>query len=235
MAWRHDRMFRSLVAVSAVAILFAGCSRSTASAPAPAPDPEAASAAAAIASSEAWVAQSKALRSALTPVESPGEQIVKLGYADALAMAQPLMVDVQNDDSDGAALFGLWAAKRMAWLDVAVPKDETTWALTMKDSDETRGKRLCASGSIVQIEVEKTAAGKLGTGLLRSYGGNLYRFFAAGSTGDLVESSDCRLCGVIAGKYDYSNSAGGTGHAVALVGMFDLPQNRTKKASVSSN
>jgi hypothetical protein len=33
---------------------------------------------------------------------------------------------------------------------------------------------------------------------------------------------------VVAGKYDYVNSGGGTGHAVAAVGMFDLPDNRRR-------
>lgn len=28
------------------------------------------------------------------------------------------------------------------------------------------------------------------------------------------------------GKYHYPNSAGGVGHGIRLVGMFDLPENR---------
>lgn len=49
---------------------------------------------------------------------------------------------------------------------------------------------------------------------------------SAGSTATLVQQSRARLCGVVIGTYDYSNSAGGKGHAVSLVGMFDLAENR---------
>jgi hypothetical protein len=31
---------------------------------------------------------------------------------------------------------------------------------------------------------------------------------------------------VVTGKYSYANSGGGTGHAVTLVGVFDLPENK---------
>jgi hypothetical protein len=60
---------------------------------------------------------------------------------------------------------------------------------------------------------------------------NLYRFYAVGSTGSIVESSSARFCGVAIGKYDYTNSMGGAGHAVAAVGMFDLPENRKPGAT----
>ncbi len=62
-----------------------------------------------------------------------------------------------------------------------------------------------------------------------SNGGNIYRFLAAGSSGTLVPQSYGRFCGVVTGTYDYSNSGGGTGHAVEMVGMFDLPENKPKK------
>jgi hypothetical protein len=149
-----------------------------------------------------------------------------------------MMTDTANDDSDGTMLFAAWASNHMRWTDVAVTKDETTYALTRKDSDEARGKRLCASGSIIQIEVHKLkdqGIGKLATGLLMSYGGNIFEFMAAGSTGDLVQNSQARLCGVVTGTYDYTNSAGGTGHAVTVVGMFDLPENKSKQPTPTTN
>jgi hypothetical protein len=86
------------------------------------------------------------------------------------------------------------------------------------------------SGQIVQIAVVKVpGAGKLAEGLLLSDGGNIYHYTAAGSSGTLVAQSSGRFCGVVIGNYDYSNSAGGTGHAVSPVGMFDLPENKPKK------
>lgn len=49
------------------------------------------------------------------------------------------------------------------------------------------------------------------------------------STGRLVEDSRARLCGFVTGKYSYSNSGGGSSHAVQLVGMFKLPENTGPK------
>jgi hypothetical protein len=153
-------------------------------------------------------------------------------YAQAFAFARPTMADAVEKDSGGAVLFAAWASKHMQWSDVGVATDETTFALTQKDSDETRGKRLCTTGSVVEIHVDKIEGlGKLSEGLLSNYGGHLFRFLAAGSTGTLVEQSQARFCGAVIGNYEYSNSAGGTGHAVSLVGMFDLPENKPKKKS----
>jgi hypothetical protein len=87
---------------------------------------------------EALAAASEALASPPVPPETPFQQIDKLEYAAAFALAKPQMEDVPDKDSDGEVLFGLWASKHMKWSDVAVAKDETSFALTRKDSDETR-------------------------------------------------------------------------------------------------
>lgn len=147
-------------------------------------------------------------------------------------MAVPLMEDETGGEggSRGSLLFTVWAAKHMHWSDVSVAKDETSYALVRKDSESERGKRMCTSGQLVQIEVERLpTGGKVSTGLLDSNAGNLYHFITAGSSGQLVEQSYARVCGVVTGSYDYENSAGGTGHAVGLIGMFDLPENKPKK------
>jgi hypothetical protein len=54
---------------------------------------------------------------------------------------------------------------------------------------------------------------------------DLIKFVAAGSTGQLVAQSRARFCGATTGKYSYSNSGGGTSHAVQMVGMFRVPEN----------
>jgi hypothetical protein len=138
------------------------------------------------------------------------------------------MVEKFNKTSDGTLLLAAWAAKHMRWDDVAVAKDETTPALVLKDPDEERGKRVCFTGKIVQIEVEKLDIGKINDGLLMVgyYDTTLFHFVNVGSSGTLVEKNQARLCGVVTGKYDYSNSGGGTGHAIEIVGMWDLPENK---------
>ena len=161
------------------------------------------------------------------PVETNLDRVAKLAtFAEAMAFTKPKMDDSVNKLDEGTALLALWSAKGLVWADVAVTKNETTFAAVLKDPDEARGKRVCVSGSIVEIEVEKVRTGKIFDGLLHDYAGNLYKFSAVRGTGDLVAQSQTRMCGVITGKYDYSNSAGGTGHAIKIVGIFDLPENK---------
>ncbi len=159
--------------------------------------------------------------------ETPIQKLGKMpSYEGALEYTKPKMEDSVNKLDEGTALLALWSAKSLRWNDVAVAKNETSFAAVLKDPDEARGKRVCVSGSLVQIEVEKTAMGKIFSGLLHDYSGNLYNFQAVRSSGELVARSQARMCGVITGKYDYSNSGGGMGHAINIVGIFDLPENR---------
>ncbi len=148
--------------------------------------------------------------------------------SDALRLTLPLMDDTVNQQSDGAVMLAMWAALHMKWADVGVAKNETSTAKLMKDSDANRGKRMCVSGSIIQIAKQRGAP--IYAGLLNGfYGAGIAHFFAVGDTGDLVENSETRFCGVATGRYVYGNSGGGTSHAISLVGMFDLPENNPSK------
>jgi len=159
------------------------------------------------------------------------ERLDAMGYAQAFATVRGDMTDAVDQDSPGTAVFGIWAADHMQWSDVAVDTDETTNALARKDSDAARGKRLCASGNVGQIVVDKSvlprhlAAGQFVTG-----SGGYYHFIAVRSTGALVIDSWARFCGVVTGLFDFANSGGGTTHAVTVVGMFDLPENKAQQA-----
>ncbi len=172
----------------------------------------------------------------VAPVPPPVPQLTPIQklqaiptFAGALIATIPMMTDARNDTSPGAEALTIWGIGHMKWSDVAVTKDETSIALVKKDSDEARGKRVCYGGSLIQIEVVKDEWGKSATGLLVTNDTSLIHFSAVGSTGDLVAQSPARICGVVIGKYDYSNSGGGVGHAVQVVGMFDLPANRAPK------
>ena len=162
------------------------------------------------------------------PPETAAQKLAKMDFSEAVAFVRPLMSDETNDTSKGALLFAVWGMQKMRWADVAVQKNETTFALVQKDPEEARGKRLCVSGMVVQIQVSRTDLGKVNEGLLVSDSGDIYNFGMVGDSGDLVSQSRARMCGVVIGRYDYSNSGGGTGHAIQLVGMFDLPENRGK-------
>lgn len=162
------------------------------------------------------------------PQPSPIEIIQsKNSFEDALAFAKPFMKDSINSLDIGALLFAIWANNNLTWQDVFVQSNETSFARVMKDSDEERGKKMCVRGSIIEISTDKTSEyGKFYHGGMFSGRGDVVRFTAVKSTGDIVESSYARLCGIVTGKYSYSNSSGGTTHAINIVGMFDLPENK---------
>ncbi len=168
-----------------------------------------------------------------TPAEDPDPTktaLIKMDTMTALGafvFSKPLMADTVAADSGGSALFALWGARRMRWSDVYVQADETTFAKVRKDSSDQIGKRMCSAGQVVEIHAEKPATGgHVASGLLMSDSEHIYRFIAAGSSGDLGQDSRANFCGFVTGNYDYPNSMGGTGHAVTVVGMFDLPENR---------
>lgn len=50
----------------------------------------------------------------------------------------------------------------------------------------------------------------------------------SGDTGDLVQNSAARICGIVTGVSDYANTGGGQTPSVTIVGLFDLPANRAK-------
>ena len=145
---------------------------------------------------------------------------------DAVEVVKPLMTDTFDETSPGASLFAAWATSRMRWEHVQ-NRNETSFALVQKDSEEARGRRMCIAGMIVEIAVKRRVEAKTAEGLLWRRG-NIVRFIAIGSTGNLVQRQSARFCGVVIGKHDYSNSGGGVGHAVEMVGMFEIPQNKVR-------
>lgn len=168
------------------------------------------------------------------PVAEPPSVIERLAttesFTEALEMVRPEMTDTRDEISPGAMLMSLWGASHMRWEDVGVAKNETSFALVQKDSDAARGKRMCTKGTIIQIAKEDLGESKVFEGLMLTNYSDITRFVAVGSTGNLVGRSRARFCGVVIGTYDYENSGGGVGHAIALVGMFDLKENRTSSA-----
>lgn len=138
------------------------------------------------------------------------------------------MKDTDNGKvSNGAAKLAIWSAENMRWDELnALPIGK--YAMVMKDSESQLGNRICVSGSVIEIVVDNSVPGKkIFIGGMFDDGGRIYRFIAVRSTGEVVERSRARFCGVITGQQHYPNSAGGVAHAVFLVGMFDLPENKT--------
>jgi hypothetical protein len=166
-----------------------------------------------------------------TPSPAPREPTVlerldaQTDLAGGLGVIGGRFKDSRDDMDPAAAVFAGWSTKHMTWLDLQkIP--ETKFALVLKDPEAVRGKRLCSSGSIVEIRVDRSSGKPVYIGGLMSPSGNVTRFLAVGSSGELVERSQARVCGVVTGTYSYGNSGGGTTHAVNVVGMFDLPDNK---------
>ncbi len=169
------------------------------------------------------------------PVRAPENTVeaapVKIASSlnEELFATRLLMTDFSESDvSQGALLLSEWSSDKMKWSELQ-NEPLGKYGLVMKDPDSQRGKRLCASGQIIEIVADSSLPSKVYIGGMVDGEFHIYRFVAVGSTGDIVAGSFARFCGIITGKNDYSNSAGGAAHAVHLVGMFDLPEN--KKAS----
>jgi hypothetical protein len=174
-----------------------------------------------------------------TPQESPEDKarkwlsdfIANDNLDEAIETMKPKFDDAVDKIPTGVAIFLAWANKNLRYSDI-MNKGQTTFAQVMKDSDSERGKKICVSGSVVEIKVVKVNEDlfkfKYSEGELRDGAYNIYRFYNVKSSGDIVESSWATTCGVVIGRYDYSNSGGGTSHAIALVGMFYLDINKDK-------
>lgn len=149
-----------------------------------------------------------------------------MNLADALQFAKRGFGSERNKHSNAALLMTGWAAQRMTLEMVKVAVPETTAGKIRKDAESEFGKRLCASGSLVQIEVVKDPEAKHYSGVMMTPGGDVVAFLAVKGTGELVAKSNATICGVSTGIFTYSNSGGGTTHALEVVGIFDLPENR---------
>ena len=157
--------------------------------------------------------------------EDPAEKFLAMPFNEALAAATSLMADSDDEHSLGFRILRDWSVEKLKWTDVAVPKNETSFKLVKKDSDEARGKRMCFSGRILQIE--KISSKPPGyAGLIATSQMQIVSFASAGSTGELVEDSRARFCGVVTGRHQFPNVGGGTTLSIAMVGMFDLPENK---------
>lgn len=151
--------------------------------------------------------------------------LAEANYEKALAFV--VFDDVVDTWSMGAIMFAQWADQHLKWKDIGKP-DETSYAKVMKDSDEERKKTACFSGSIGEILAQQMDGWKAYQGQMMMAGLNVISFIAVASTGDLVEGSSARFCGVVVGRRSFSNAGGGTTHSAMVVGMFDLPENKKR-------
>lgn len=154
------------------------------------------------------------------------EMLKSLTLQQAIDLAKPDMEDIQGGGvSKGAAVLAYWAIDGLKWNELLeIPKGK--YGLVMKDSASQLGYRLCVSGQVIEIERDRSVERPIYTGGMFDDGGRIYRFVAVGSTGEIVANTRAGFCGIVTGQQHYPNSAGGMAHAVQLVGIFDLPENK---------
>lgn len=163
---------------------------------------------------------------AAPPEPSPSEQVMaKKSLASVLAYIEPVLGDSTDEPNPGAAMLALWSEKRLTW-EMLQTRPATTYGLVMKDPLPEHGKRICISGSVVQITTDRSAGFPIYVGQIMTNGMKFVHFNAVKSSGKIVEDSPARFCGVVTGRYSFSNTGGGTTLTVNAVGMFDLPENR---------
>lgn len=145
------------------------------------------------------------------------------GLSNAIAVMRPHFTDSYSDIPKTALMFWEWSDVKMTWKDL-MKIEETQSSLVMKDSQSTRGKRICARGMVVQIF--KHPEQPMFHGTFNFAYSKFLRFLAAKSTGNLVENSPARFCGIVVGTHSYPNVSGGETQGILAVGMFDLPENK---------
>ena len=169
----------------------------------------------------------------MTPTENRDLAVKLATLTDihkAIQLDLPLMTDENDAPSQGTILFAEWAAMNMTWKALESVKP-TSWGMVMKNSSAVRGRRICASGTVVQIQDQTPTHSGADTGQDIFSGaiiddeGNPFRFVAVKSTGDIVARSSATFCGIVMGTDEYSNTVGGTAQTVRIVGMFKLPEN----------
>lgn len=149
----------------------------------------------------------------------------KKSLAAALAFATPALGDSTDEPNPGAAMLTVWATKHLTWA-MLETRPKTSYRLVMKDAVPERGKLICVRGTVTQITTDRSTGEPIYIGQIMTSGMKFVHFNAVKSSGKIVEDSPARFCGVVTGRYSYSNTGGGTTLTVNAVGMFDLPENR---------
>lgn len=129
--------------------------------------------------------------------------------------------------SDGSelsvqAIAGISRILQLVGLPMVDKCKKTTMGEAKKDPGAERGKVLSVTGRVIEIH----GNGGLFDGGLATDGGTIVHFETPLSTRGIVEGSYVTFRGVFVQEYAYKNVTNGQTRSVALVGAFDLPENR---------
>lgn len=154
---------------------------------------------------------------------------VKQQAPDLASAIQLFKNDIAVTNNEMPKALGELAAWHTAvgitWKDInAIP--ETTYGKVMKDPITEGGKRLCVSGTVIEINADHSVQPPMYHAGIMSDSFKATRVLAVGSTGEIEADKHARFCGIVTGAVSYDNAGGGTTNAPYLIGMFDLPENK---------
>lgn len=157
-----------------------------------------------------------------TPIQLMGTAST---LSEAVRVAGPYFADTTNDASQGSMLLAVWMSQHASSLHLqGLPG--LTLKHVKKDIRSARGSVVCVTGDIVQIERVDAVDERLFAGTLATDSFDYVHYYAAGSSGTLVDGDRARICGVVTGIYAYNNVSGGQTQSVQLTGQFDLSRSR---------
>jgi hypothetical protein len=149
-------------------------------------------------------------------------------FADAIKAADPLIDEApppvnQPGGGVGTVAITTWAARHLVDKDVFLPENQTTYAIAIKHPVRERGRRFCTSGKIMYFQPKGEGIDQFVHGMLSAKEG-MVEYLAVGMRGRLSEGLDARFCGAVISDARYATKQG-SGKALTMVGMFDLPEN----------
>lgn len=180
-------------------------------------------------SDEVAVTESEAEAEVTEPVEAePAQTIASMPKTleDAIKTYKPAEMNYFNEFPAVLATFASWNEQiGTSWNELNLI-EKTSYGKVMKDPVSEYGKLICTTGSIYEIETDRSMSEPLYHGSIVTDNMEVYRFTAFGSSGELVAQSNTNFCGIVAAKFSFDNTIGGITHAPYLFGMFDLPENK---------
>ncbi len=158
----------------------------------------------------------------------PAQTIVSMPRTleDVIKTYTPVEMNYFNEFPPVLASFASWNEQvGTSWNELNLI-EKTSYGKVMKDPVSEYGKLICTTGSIYEIETDRSMSEPLYHGSIVTDNMEIYRFTAFGSSGELVAQSNTKFCGIVAAKFSFDNTIGGITHAPYLFGMFDLPENK---------
>ena len=108
----------------------------------------------------------------------------------AVNMIKPTMSDEFDAFPSSAGILASWMNEKNVKISDIRSLESSTRGKILKDSFSERGKRLCISATLVEIQVDRSAGfAAYHAGLVNNYT-DVTRVLAIGSTGDLVADSN---------------------------------------------